>query len=82
MRPRRTPRSVRLFGFFALAAALFFSSLRVSAAEFKLERQFPLERGGTFVLEAAAGTVDVIGDSTSGVSVTVPASNGPAIDTE
>ena len=70
MRPRRTSRSVRLLGFAALAAALSFSSIPASA-DFRMERQFPLDRGGTFALDAAAGTVDVIGDSTSGVSVTV-----------
>jgi hypothetical protein len=78
MRPRRTPFSVRLLGFAALAAALSFSSMRVAAADFRLERQFPLERGGTFALDAAAGTVDVIGDSTSGVSVTVTSNRGDA----
>src|ERR1044071_4935811 len=66
----RTPRSVRLLGFIALAAALWFSSIPASA-EFRLERQFPLDPGGTFALDAAAGTVDVIGDSSSGVTVTV-----------
>jgi len=87
MRPRRTPRSVRLFGFAALTAALSFSSFHAGdrpvvasersgaetqrSGEFRLERQFPLERGGTFALDAAAGTVDVIGDSSSGVNITV-----------
>lgn len=89
MRPRRTPRSVRLFGFAALTAALTFSSFRggdrpvvasersgatearQASGEFRLERQFPLDRGGTFVLDSAAGRVDVVGDSPSGVSLTV-----------
>jgi DUF4097 and DUF4098 domain-containing protein YvlB len=89
MRPRRTPRSVRLFGFAALTAALSFSSFRggdrpaiasqraganearQASGEFRLERQFPLDRGGTFALDSAAGRVDVVGDSPSGVSVTV-----------
>jgi hypothetical protein len=80
MRARRTPRSVRLLGLAALTAALSFSSIpgafmghttNAAFAEFRLERQFPLDRGGTFTLDAVAGTVDVIGDSSSGVNITV-----------
>ena len=70
MRPRRTPLSVRFLGFIGLVAALSFSSVPASA-DFRLERQLPLDSGGTFVLDAAVGSVVIRGDSTSGANVTI-----------
>jgi hypothetical protein len=70
MRPHRTPLSVRFLGFIGLVAALSFSSVPASA-DFRLERQLPLDPGGTFVLDAAVGSVVIRGDSTSGANVTI-----------
>jgi hypothetical protein len=40
-------------------------------ADFKLERRLALEPGGTFTLETDIGSVTVVGDSTSGATVTL-----------
>jgi DUF4097 and DUF4098 domain-containing protein YvlB len=70
MPARRNSLPLRVFGFTLLAAALFLPAIP-AAADFRLERQLPLESGGTFVLDAATGSVVITGDSTSGANVTI-----------
>jgi DUF4097 and DUF4098 domain-containing protein YvlB len=45
-----------------------------AAAEFRLERQLALPPGGTFTLDTQLGSVELVGDSTSGVRVTITSS--------
>jgi len=63
-------RSVRIFGVLALLAAATFSSTPASA-DFRLVRQLPLDANGTFVLDAAVGSVVIRGDSSSGANVEI-----------
>ena len=45
-----------------------------ASADFRLERRLALAPGGTFTLETYVGSVSVVGDSPSGVTVTVTSS--------
>ena len=45
-----------------------------ASADFRLERRLALAPGGTFTLETHAGAVTLVGDSPSGVTVTVTSS--------
>jgi hypothetical protein len=59
----------------ALGVAMFTLFLVTPAsADFRLERQLALAPGGTFVLDTYVGAVTVVGDSPSGVSITVTSS--------
>lgn len=60
----------RMKMFFAVAAGLAFLATP-AWADFRLERRLALEPGGTFTLNSDIGTVTLIGDSTSGATVTV-----------
>ena len=59
----------------ALGVAMMTLFLAVPAsADFKLERRLALAPGGSFTLETYVGSVSVVGDSPSGVAVTVTSS--------
>ena len=62
--------SARTIGLGALALAVLLAVADVSA-DFRLERRLALAPGGTFILDAAGGSVVVTGDSPSGAMVTV-----------
>ena len=56
-----------------VGVALLETSIR---ADFKTERRLALEPGGSFTLDSEVGDIRVIGDSTSGVAVTVVSGRG------
>ena len=59
----------------ALGVTMFTLFLAIPAsADFRLERRLALQPGGTFTLETYVGAVTVVGDSPSGVTVTVTSS--------
>jgi hypothetical protein len=55
-------------------AAFVLFLVTAASAEFRLERQLALAPGGTFTLETQLGSVELVGDSTSGVRVTITSS--------
>jgi len=59
----------------AIGVAMITLFLAVPAsADFRLERRLALTPGGTFTLETYVGSVSIVGDSPSGVTVTVTSS--------
>lgn len=48
-----------------------FATANPAAADFRLERRLALNPGGTFTLDSDAGSVTLIGDSSSGAVITV-----------
>ena len=55
-------------------AGLLLFVVSPASAEFRLERQLALQPGGAFTLETQLGSVELVGDSTSGVRVTITSS--------
>jgi hypothetical protein len=69
---KETPMYIRTW---ALGVAMITLFLAVPAsADFRLERRLALQPGGTFTLETYVGSVSVVGDSPSGVTVTLTSS--------
>lgn len=55
----------------AIVTSALVATANPAAAEFRLERRLTLNPGGTFTLNSDAGSVTLIGDSTSGAVITV-----------
>lgn len=64
----------------AFAASALVVAASPAAADFHLERRLALSPGGTFTLDSDLGSVSVTGDSSSGVVVTVTASDDKLAD--
>jgi len=58
---------------FGVAMITLFLAVPASA-DFRLERRLALQPGGNFTIETYVGSVSVVGDSPSGVTVTVTSS--------